>query len=292
VKAVKQGSFAFRYAEPLPYMLLDTIGWQTAESPQYRNNGQTRSDRGHIIFQYTLSGEGRIELDGQTHDLPAGTAFAVKIPGTHQYYYAAQSKQPWEFAWLNAKGEDAVRLWDRIIEREGNLLRLGSNAAPMARFWDLYRAVSEDRLSESAELSAMLYRFMLSLLTPDAAASAPHPAKSSIVNRAKRFMADNYALPLTLEEIAVHCGVSREYLCRLFRKNDQVSPLEFLRRRRVEAAVTMLRATDLNAQAIGKRCGFDSPSYFSKIFRLYLGLSPSEYRAQRLDYPFDTIFLE
>ncbi len=289
---MKQGSFAFRYTEALPYMLLDTIGWQSADSPQYRNDGQARTDRGHIIFQYTLSGEGCIELDGQTHRLPAGTAFAITIPSAHRYYYAAQSKQPWEFAWLNAKGEDARRLWERIIEREGNLLRIGANAAPMARFWDLYRAVSEERLSDSAELSAMLYRFMLSLLTPDTASTAPSPGSSSIVNRAKRYMRDNYALPLTLEEIAAHSGVSREYLCRLFRKNDLASPLEFLRRRRVEAAVTMLRATDLSAQDIGMRCGFGSPSYFSKTFRLYLGLSPSEYRAQRLDYPFDTIFLE
>lgn len=289
---MKQGSFAFRYAEPLPYMLLDTIGWQTADTPQYRNDGQARTDRGHIIFQYTLSGEGRIELGGRTYGLPAGTAFAVRIPGDHRYYYDAQSKEPWEFIWLNAKGEDAVRLWDRIVEREGHLLRFGANAVPMARFWDMYRAVSEERLSDPAELSAMLYRFMLSLLTPDAASAAPRLAKNSIVNRAKRYMAENYALPLTLEEIAAHGGVSREYLCRLFRKNDLASPLEFLRRRRVEAAVTMLRATDLSAQDIGKRCGFDSPSYFSKIFRQYLGLSPGEYRAQRLDYPFDTIFLE
>lgn len=287
---MKMGSFAFRYTEPLPYMLLDTIGWQVANSPNYGNDGQARSDQGHVVFQYTISGEGRIDIDGRSHRLPSGTAFIVKIPSEHRYYYDAECEHPWEFAWLNAKGEDAERLWDRIIERRGNVFDLGANAIALSRFWEMYGAVSVDKLSAPSELSTLLYRFMLALLTADEVPS--YAEKSSTVSRAQQYMKDNYALPLTLEEIAAYCGVSREYLCRLFQKNDLASPLEFLRRRRVEAAVTMLRSTAQSIQEIGKQCGFENPSYFSKIFRTYLGLSPSEFREQRIEYPFDTIFLE
>ena len=289
---MKMGSYAFRYTESLPYMLLDTIGWQAADSPNYGNDGQARTDHGHIIFQYTISGEGRIDVGGRTHRLPAGTAFLVKVPSDHRYYYAAECGQPWEFAWLNAKGEDAVRIWDRIMELNGNVMDLGANAMALSCFWEMYRAVSVDMLSAPSELSILLYRFMLALLHADGV-PAPHTEKNAIVSKAQHFMKEHYALPLTLEEIAAASGgVSREYLCRLFRKNDLASPLEFLRRRRVEAAVTMLRRTNISVQEIGKRCGFDNPSYFSKIFRMYLGLSPSEFREQRVDYPFETIFLE
>ena len=288
---MKPGSFAFRYAEAMPYMLLDTIAWQSTNSRNYGNDGQNRTDSGHVIFQYTISGEGRIDLDGQSHVLPAGTAFIVKIPSAHRYYYAADNGEPWEFIWLNAKGEDAVRLWDRIIARTGHILTLHEGSTQLSRFWDIYKAVSEERLTDSSELSSLLYRFMLGLLTPDA--KAPTNAEyASIVGKAKRLMKENYSLPLSLEDISSHCGVSRAYLCRLFQRNELPSPLEFLRRRRVEASVTMLRSTDLSVQEIGKQCGFDSPSYFGKTFRQYLGLSPREYRVQRLNYPFDTLFLE
>lgn len=288
---MKQGAFAFRYTEAIPYLLLDTIGWQSTASPEYGNDGQSRSDNEHVIFQFTLSGEGRIELEGRTHRLPPGTGFAVKIPSLHRYYYDDSAEGPWEFIWLNAKGEDAVRMWDRILERKSPLLSLRDSSSALDRFWELYRAVSVDQLTEPTELSAMLYRFVLALLMPDAGSPA-RVESASIVGKAKRFMKEYAARPLSLREIADHCGVSGEYLCRLFRKNEAVSPLEYLRRRRIEAAVTLLRTTSLDVREVGRQCGFESPSYFGKTFKAYLGLSPSEFRTDKQAYPFDTIFLE
>ncbi|MBB6673114.1 AraC family transcriptional regulator [Cohnella nanjingensis] len=286
------GSYAFRYAEPLPYMLLDSIGWQTAESPDYSNDGLARSDAGHLIFQYTLSGEGAIELAGETFPLRPGTAFLVTSPSPHRYYYAGRDGQPWEFIWLNAKGEDAVRLWNRLLERRSPLLSLASDASPIARFWSLYRTVSVDRVTDSAALSALLYEWMLSLFAPARSLLQPEQRAPSPIDLAKRFMRERFADDLSLADIASHSGVSRAYLCRLFQRQEKISPLEYLRRRRVEAAVTMLRRTELSAREIGRRCGFESPSYFGQVFRHYLGLSPSAYRHGSADYPFDTLFLE
>ncbi|CAM4123358.1 AraC family transcriptional regulator [Paenibacillus alkaliterrae] len=285
------GAFAFRYTESIPYMLLDSIGWQSTNSEKYGNDGQTRTDNGHVIFQYTLSGEGKLDLDGRTYPLRAGTAFLVKIPSSHRYYYTHEAGEPWEFIWLNAKGEDALRMWDRILDRSGHILTLQPKSLPIARFWELYRAISEDRESESSALSSLLYNFLLSMLAPDVA-SAPDLESHPLVRKAESFMKENYALNLSLEDIASHCGISRAYLCRLFQKQELISPLEFLRRRRIEAAVTMLRSTAVSVQEVGMLCGFDSPSYFGKVFRRYLGLSPREYRSRKMDYPFNTVFLE
>ncbi|MEF2248759.1 AraC family ligand binding domain-containing protein [Paenibacillus sp. IITD108] len=87
---MKQGAFAFRFTDALPYLLLDSIGWQSTDSPYYGNDGRERSDFGHIVFQYTLSGEGRIELEGKSYSLTPGKAFLVKVPSDHRYYYSAK----------------------------------------------------------------------------------------------------------------------------------------------------------------------------------------------------------
>lgn len=287
---MRPGSYAFRYAEALPFLLLDSVGWQSADTSGYGNDGETRTDRGHVVFQYTLSGEGKFQYGDAIQPLSAGTAFLVKVPGKYRYYYEADSGEPWEFLWLNAKGEDALRMCDRILERRGPVMKLPAGSRSVQRLWELYRTVSEDRVTDAGELSTLVYGFLISLLDPTGPDVSP-PGLPLPLRKATSFMKENYAAALSLEDIAAHCGLSRAYLCRLFQSALGVSPLEYLRRRRVEAAVTQLRRSDDSVQEIGKRCGFESPSYFGKVFRQYLGLSPREYRIRTDDYPFETVFL-
>ncbi|WP_422661080.1 AraC family transcriptional regulator [Paenibacillus sp. EC2-1] len=286
------GSFAFRYSDDLPIFRLDSLGWTNDASTGYFNDGQHRRDHGHVIFQYTLSGMGRIDLDGQTYDLPPGYGFFVRVPSRHRYYYPVDGKEPWAFIWLNARGEDVIRMWERIIERHGSLLQINESSQPIILFWNLYRAVSVDRISDPSELSALLYRWMISFLGPNLNDISEDTAKShQAILQAKHVISEKYAQPLTLDEIAAECGVSSSYLCRLFQKEQYDSPLTYLQRRRIEAAVTMLRRTDESIQDIAAKCGFSSSSYFGKVFRQYMELSPGEFRRRQDLYPFDTVYL-
>lgn len=52
----------------------------------------------------------------------------------------------------------------------------------------------------------------------------------------------------------------------------------YIRRRRLEHACELLRATRLSISAIFLECGFESANYFSRIFRQEMGMTPSAYR--------------
>jgi AraC-like DNA-binding protein len=54
----------------------------------------------------------------------------------------------------------------------------------------------------------------------------------------------------------------------------------FLNHLRVEKACYMLTETDLSLSKIAAACGFEDQSWFSKIFKSYLGISPGRYREQ------------
>lgn len=73
-------------------------------------------------------------------------------------------------------------------------------------------------------------------------------------------------------------SVSHGYLARTMRRYFGVTPIEFIADVRVGHAVRLLRQTDLPIAEISARCGFASPSYFSRQFKRSQGMSPRSFR--------------
>ena len=288
---LEPSSYAFRN-EDKSILTIDSIGWQKISSTDYSFRGDERPECGHVIFQYTLSGQGFIEYENQTHALPKGTGFLVKVPSQHRYYYS-QQKESWEIIWLNLRGDEANRIWDYVIGLEGPILRQDSGSPLIQGFWKLIDKVATEKVTDKYTLSALAYEWMLLLVRTCREQSKEISATSStIIEKAKKFMREHYPYELTLDVLSEHCGINKHHLCRLFQKAEQTSPLTYLRDRRMEAAIALLRTTDTPIHEIGRQCGFDSPSYFGKIFREYMSMTPKEYRMKILEFPYSAIYYE
>jgi AraC-like DNA-binding protein len=87
---------------------------------------------------------------------------------------------------------------------------------------------------------------------------------------------------LRLEDVATASGVSPAHLCRLFRQEQQESPMRLLSRLRLERAAELLTRTHLDISEIAYAVGFSDRLYFSRAFRQFAGSSPSEYRARKV----------
>jgi len=66
---------------------------------------------------------------------------------------------------------------------------------------------------------------------------------------------------------------------KLFKRVTGLNPVRFIQRRRVERACVMLRTTTLSIEQIAEACGFSDPPFFFRIFRLWTGTSPNQYRS-------------
>lgn len=102
--------------------------------------------------------------------------------------------------------------------------------------------------------------------------------KASIL-KAKEIIDHNYHQNLTLEEIARSVSISPFYFCRLFREELGVSFTEYLTKVRLGKAVELL-AQGLSVKECCFALGYNDPNYFSRIFRKYYQVSPSEYRGE------------
>ncbi|MEK8215110.1 response regulator [Paenibacillus sp. FSL L8-0463] len=113
--------------------------------------------------------------------------------------------------------------------------------------------------------------------TADPSAEELHTRSNLIVQKAKEYIDGNYAQKgLTIHEVAKKNHVSPNYLSYLFKKNTGHNLWEYVIKLRMEDSREMILHTDLRRYEIAERVGYESPEHFSKIFKKYYGISPSE----------------
>lgn len=95
------------------------------------------------------------------------------------------------------------------------------------------------------------------------------------------YITEHYAENLSIQQVASQINFSPTYFCRLFKKETGHSFVSYLTFVRIQKAVWFLRNTNQTIEQIAFEQGFNTPSYFSTIFKKVVGLSPSEYRATK-----------
>lgn len=285
------GSYGFRYGElPLKELYLpESIGRQRVSHAGYRHDGRLRKDVS-VLFQYTIAGEGRLELGGVTYRLPAGSGFFVRTVGEYMYYYDERAEDVWEFVWIKLNAEGSSGIWRVLMEAFGPVVVWPQDAAPITMLLGLYADIAAGTLGgDKLAMSERVYAWLLTLLR---AAEGKEPGRApepEAVYRAKRRIADSLARDVSLEELAAAAGVSKYHLCKLFRDYVHRSPIEYARTKRVEEAARLLRHTRLPIADIAAKAGFDNAGYFGKVFRKLTGMSPSEFRADQTGAAVDSI---
>lgn len=84
--------------------------------------------------------------------------------------------------------------------------------------------------------------------------------------------------PLTVRKLAGALELSESYVSTLFKRETGVAVSEYIRRRRVDTARTLLQYTEFSCLEIAEYLCFSSDSHFSRVFRAYTGQTPAEYR--------------
>ena len=94
----------------------------------------------------------------------------------------------------------------------------------------------------------------------------------------KQYMDENLEGDLRISALAARHRTSEVYFRQEFKKYYGESPIEYIKKRRIEMACRLLRTELYAISEVATRSGFDSVSYFSSEFRRVMGCSPREYR--------------
>lgn len=111
--------------------------------------------------------------------------------------------------------------------------------------------------------------------------SSQSAADSVRIKEALLFIEARYMEPLTLEEIASAIHVSKSECCRCFQRSLGITPFEYLMKYRIFESTRKIMQGDAAADSIADLAasvGFNSTSYYNKVFKRYLNCTPTEYK--------------
>jgi AraC-like DNA-binding protein len=83
---------------------------------------------------------------------------------------------------------------------------------------------------------------------------------------------------LGLDDLASYAGVSSAHLCRLFKHHVGLSPVECVRRARLDKSALLLASGTYSVKEVSEICGFSVPAQFTNLFKQHFHETPSVFR--------------
>ncbi|WP_158630055.1 AraC family transcriptional regulator [Cohnella sp. AR92] len=137
------------------------------------------------------------------------------------------------------------------------------------------------------DLDDLLSRLKIRISGERSAIKSPIPLSNrqytaeEIVKSVAEFIKTNYARELSLEDIARQYNVNAPHLSKIFLKYAGESPSRYIMSLRMNEAKHLLSLPkELSVKEIGEVVGYPDPYYFSRIFKQFTGMTPTDYRSR------------
>ena len=136
---------------------------------------------------------------------------------------------------------------------------------------------------ESAEVLDRWLRRVCANLQNDVVNERQDSTKLFVKN-AEEYVKEHFAdQDLSVDEVCRKLNVSAAYFSTIFKKETGKTFVRYLTDYRMEKAVSMLMTGNEKTYVIAEKVGYAEPNYFSYVFKKQFGMSPSKYKAERLE---------
>lgn len=215
-------------------------------------------------------------VDAQTihgiQRLPANTCIFDK-PMTPLYHGILPS---WEHSWLRISGIDVPAMLARAGLRAGVPYSVPDASFSM-QWFDAIASVMNHALGADEDGARLLVQVWFERIAFLQRMQGETGIPES-VRLARQYIESRYREPLRLDDIAHVVHLSRSQLCRLFRRYQGCSPVEYVIRCRLEHAHELLISTTLTVGEVALQSGFSDIYYFSRLFAHRYHMPPSQTR--------------
>lgn len=239
--------------------------------------------RNTYILHFISDGKGIFMCDGKTYHLSRGDVFLVK-PDT-EVYYEADENNPWSYMWVGFNGIKALSYLASSGLGEDKVTSKCENTPLVFSFIQQMIMCRHLTLANELRREAALLQ-IFSVMMEEYKGTLPKQERYDYpyqiyVEQAVDYIQHNIKSNIKINDLASYIGIDRSYLTSIFKSVTKLSPQEYLMRYRMEQSMNMLKNTEKKISDIAGSVGYDDPLSFSKMFKKFTGVSPTEYRENK-----------
>ena len=225
---------------------------------------------------YCVRGNGQFNIAGTLYNVSPDDLVIVNPMVEHTEL--SLNANPLEYVVLGVDGVEF--LFNQHNESFTKMNCRDSREDILVLFQKLLREVDEQLDGCETVCQDLLEVLMIWLIRANNFSVRPNTVKqgSKECAAAKRYLDEHFAENITLDALAEVTHVNKYYLSHTFAREYNISPINYLIRKRIEESKSLLRSTDYSLSQISSAMGFSSASYFSQSFRKLENTSPTEYR--------------
>ncbi|MGN0633726.1 MAG: helix-turn-helix domain-containing protein [Oscillospiraceae bacterium] len=251
-------------------LFVDNIGKHICQPRTVRSSGFS-----HHQILFCTKGKGVLRLDGRNIEIPPNTAFFLPADYPHEYY---PTSDDWDIHWVVPDGYACYNLLSSLGLNKPMVFEIKNMALIEHFFSKMHESIRGDAINGNMRASGYLYNFLIELSCQKDSVTVIRTSNRAMVT-AIDHINDRYMNKITMAELCEVTELSKQQLCRLFKRYLNSRPMEYVAKRRIQAAKELLSSSDMSVEEIAEAVGFCSGSYFSKLFSRYEGMTPTQFRS-------------
>ena len=225
----------------------------------------------HIEWGAVLSGKINISMGNNTYSVPQGSSYVLR----YDELVKVDAVDNPLIVWLEVKGFLSEKILFKNKLNPHNLIIENYNKMQIIHALHIAMLLQNHHIGYSLFAHAELWKFISHYLQPETAKGAQSPEIISVIKVIEESSAD---ATFALEELAKISGLSYETFRKRFRREVGESPMQYLVKHKLGLAKSLMNDPSITISELSDLVGINDPYYFSRIFKLHEGISPSQFR--------------
>jgi len=223
-------------------------------------------------FLFIYIKKGKMEIHYKDYKYIANENTFVFLDCYHPHLY--KTLEETSFEWIHFDGNSSRAYFDYLFQKHGCVYSL-ENYRDIPDFMNRILSIMETAKVDEHAISILIHRILYEL--EKISNQADHTLEETIKN-AISFIESHYNQDITLNDIASHVKISPYHFTRLFKKQTNYTPHQYLIDYRINNAKRLLFSSNLSINEIASQCGFNSVSHFVTTFKSHTNFPPKKYR--------------